>query len=122
MKQMTFALMAMSFLSLIVGLMVLYSLVGHQLQQRKKDLVLLNIIGIKKHRLLSMIKKEFLSLVFIASVIGGVLGIIVSYLLSYLFFDANWAGSLMVPVYLGLCCLTLSYLIVRFSSRDLLTR
>jgi putative ABC transport system permease protein len=122
MKQMTFALMAMSFLSLIVGLMVLYSLVGHQLQQRKKDLVLLNIIGIKKHGLLSMIKKEFLSLVFIASVIGGVLGIIVSYLLSYLFFDANWAGSLMVPVYLGLCCLTLSYLIVRFSSRDLLTR
>ena len=97
MGQMTFALKAMSFLCLLVGFSVLYAVISHQIHLRQKDTKLLHLVGMKKKSIESMLRFEFSLIVFTASAIGAGFGIVVSILLSSLFFDGVWHGSLFVP-------------------------
>lgn len=90
MNQMGWALKAMSILCLVVGFFVLYSLSNHQMNQRKMDLVLLKVIGMDFSSLKSMVRLEFTGIGFIASSLGASFGMVMSFIVSSLFFDGLW--------------------------------
>lgn len=98
MSQMAWALKAMSVLCLIVGIFVLFSLANHQMEGRKSDIVLLKVIGLKESSLLKIVMFEFLGIGFLASVFGALFGMLVSFIVSHLFFDGLWVVSWWLPV------------------------
>jgi putative ABC transport system permease protein len=114
MGQMGWALKAMSFLCLVVGFFVLYSLANHQMEGRKADLVLLKVIGMKQGDLRKMVTREFVSIGLLAAVIGAAFGLIVSFIVTNLFFDGLWSFNLMWPIIsiitiTGLCWVTATF-------------
>jgi len=111
--QMTFALKAMSFLCLIVGFSVLYAVISHQVHLRKNDTTLLHLVGMKSESLRSMLRFEFSLIVMTASSLGALFGILVSFFLSYLFFDGVWHGSIFVPLVTVGASLFMSHIILR---------
>jgi len=98
MRQMGWALKAMSFLCLSVGFFVLYSLASHQMNARKMDMVLLKVIGMGERQLRTMVVREFMGIGFFASFLGAGFGILVSYIVTHLFFDGLWQISLFWPI------------------------
>lgn len=112
MEQMTFALKAMSILCLLVGFSVLYSLISHQIRERQKDIFLLHIIGMPYTRIFSMLRKEFLFITLIATIFGSGFGVIVSFLLSSIFFDGNWHGSVFIPIFSIFIALLLATIVI----------
>ena len=112
MEQMTFALKSMSLLCLLVGFSVLYSLISHQIRERKKDIFLLHIIGMPFERIFSMLRKEFLFITLIATSFGAVFGLIISFLLSLIFFDGNWHGSILIPIVSVIISLVLASFVI----------
>lgn len=111
MTQMGWALKAMSLLCLVVGFFVLYSLANHQMEGRKADLVLLKVIGMELGDLSKMVRREFLSIGFLAGLIGSLFGLLVSFIVTKLFFDGLWNVNLLWPlmsilIITGLCWVT----------------
>jgi putative ABC transport system permease protein len=110
-KQMGWALRIMAILSLLVGLLVIYSLVGHQVLDRRKDIVLLKMLGISFSDLNKTILLEFFILGFGASLMGISLGLGVSYIVSMLFFDSLWSFRPLLPLGLLVTVTGLSLLV-----------
>lgn len=109
-RQMSWALQVMAILSILVGLFVLYSLIQHQMAQRKKDITLLKVLGMQLPQLKKMVLLEFLMLALSASLLGGLLSMLVTYVFSYFFFDGIWAFDPWTPLLLasfltGICLL-----------------
>jgi putative ABC transport system permease protein len=98
MRQMGWALKAMSFLCLGVGFFVLYSLASHQMNARKLDMVLLKVIGMGEQQLRTMVVREFVGIGFFAAFLGASFGIVVSFIVTHLFFDGLWRISLFWPL------------------------
>lgn len=98
MTQMGWALKAMSLLCLIVGFFVLFSLANHQMEGRKKDVVLLKVIGMELKDLERMVNKEFVTIGFLAATLGALFGLVVSFIVTNLFFDGLWQVSWHWPV------------------------
>jgi putative ABC transport system permease protein len=110
MTQMGWALKAMSVLCLVVGFFVLYSLANHQMEGRKKDVVLLKVIGMDLTQLQKMVVREFVAIGFLAAFLGALFGVGVSFVVTKLFFDGLWQVSLTWPV-LSLVIISLSCLL-----------
>ncbi len=98
MKQMGWALKAMSFLCLIVGFFVLFSLASHQMSVRKKDMALLKVIGMGESQLRTMVVGEFVGVGFFAALLGASFGVVVSFIVTHLFFDGLWRVSYWWPI------------------------
>jgi putative ABC transport system permease protein len=107
MTQMGWALKAMSALCLVVGFFVLYSLANHQMEGRKRDVVLLKVIGMDLPQLQGMVIREFVSIGFLAALLGALFGVAVSYVVTVLFFDGLWQISLLWP-FMSLIIISLS--------------
>lgn len=121
-EQMKVALSAMAWLSVFVGLFVLYSLVQHQMVTRTRDINLLKVLGLSFDRLLMMIRFEFFFLSLTASVIGAFISVAVTYIFAHLFFDGLWSFTLR-PLISSIVVVTfLSLLIADFASRRSLKR
>jgi putative ABC transport system permease protein len=121
-EQMKIALSAMAWLSVFVGLFVLYSLVQHQMVTRTKDLNLLKVLGLSFDRLLKMIRYEFLFLSLAASIFGAFISIAVTFIFAHLFFDGLWSFNPW-PLLSSIFVVTLlSVLIADFASRRSLKR
>lgn len=108
MTQMGWALKAMSALCLVVGFFVLYSLANHQMEGRKADMALLKVIGMDLPEIRKMAIFEFIFIGAMAALLGSLFGLIVSFIVSHLFFDGLWAPSLKWPlgsmvVMIGMC-------------------
>jgi putative ABC transport system permease protein len=112
MEHMTFALKSMSLLCLLVGFSVLYSLISHQISERKKDIFLLHIIGMSYERIFTMLRKEFLFITLIATSFGALFGLLVSFLMSQLFFDGSWHGTIVTPIASIVVSLVLAIIVV----------
>jgi putative ABC transport system permease protein len=119
----------MSLLSLFVGLFVLYFLTYYQVQGRTKDLALLKILGLGPSRLIRMTIKEFFLIGLLASGVGALASMGVSFLVAQVFFDGVWkfwpellVGSISL---VSLLCLIVSYMasrsITKVSSQVLLS-
>ncbi len=98
MDQMGVALQAMSFICVVVGLFVLYSLAHHQVNSRLKDFALLKVIGMSEKRLKSMALKEFTMIGLIASFLGASFSIVVANIVSKVFFDGNFVLKIYIPL------------------------
>ncbi len=88
MSEMSTALTLMSVLSIVIGLVIITSLVGHQLIERKKDLTLYKMIGLKKLRIKRIIFIEFIGVTFFASSLGTIFGQLIGQIISYQMFYA----------------------------------
>lgn len=111
MSQMGWALKAMSGLCLIVGFFVLYSLANHQMEGRKADMALLKVIGMELSEIRKMAIQEFVVIGAMASLLGSLFGMVVSFIVSKLFFDGLWEFNLLWPLgslvlVSGLCFVT----------------
>lgn len=117
MSQMGWALKAMSILCLIVGFFVLYSLANHQMEGRKADMALLKVIGMELTEIRKMAIQEFVFIGALASLLGSLFGMGVSFVVSHLFFDGLWEASILWPmgslVVVSLLCFITSYLATR---------
>ncbi len=98
MDQMGVALQAMSFICVVVGLFVLYSLAHHQVNSRLKDFALLKVVGLSEKNLRSMALREFSMIGFIASFFGATFSVVVANLVSKVFFDGNFVLKIYIPI------------------------
>jgi putative ABC transport system permease protein len=121
-EQMKVALSAMAWLSVFVGLFVLYSLVQHQMVSRIKDLNLLKVLGLSFARLLKMIRLEFFLLSLSASMFGAFISIAVTFIFAHLFFDGLWSLTIKPLVSSVLVVTLLSVIISDLASRRSLKR
>jgi putative ABC transport system permease protein len=121
-EQMGVAMQLMAWLSIFVGLFVMYSLVQHQMHLRTRDIVLLKVLGLSFKDLRAMIRYEFFFLSFAASLTGSFLSVFVTMIFAHLFFDGLWSFTL-IPLILAVGVITLlGVLISELAARRTLLR
>ncbi|MFG1503980.1 ABC transporter permease [Halobacteriovorax sp. ZH5_bin.2] len=115
MESITKILVTMSFIVFLVGLLVIYSLIAHQLESRREDISLINIIGIRFSEIRKSIMKEMALMSVSAVVVGITLGQLVTYAVAKLQFDLNYIFSSVEIFGFAILIIVLSILI-SFSS------
>lgn len=110
-NQMSLALRFMALLSLVAGLVILFSIASYQTQFRKQDINMLKILGAPASQISGTLLKEFLSIATAASVFGVALSIAVSLVLSHYLFDDTWAIDLETPAITTLALLILTWIV-----------
>ncbi len=91
--QISWALRAMASLSILAGLVVLFSIARHEAQSRFWEINLLKVLGARFQDVRSIIQIEFGILGFFASIFGVLLSIIISYGAAYIMFESLWSFS-----------------------------
>ena len=81
----------MAYISIIAGLIVIFSIARQETQSRLWEINLLKVLGAGFRDIRLIIISEFGILGFIASVSGVVLSIISSYIISYYYFERLWS-------------------------------
>jgi putative ABC transport system permease protein len=95
--KLTKAISFMAYLTLLAGLAVLFSIAGHQAQSRKKDTVLLKVLGTSFSSIKKIVFLEFTFLGLAASMLGAIISIGVSYILATVLFNGSWVFSWSTP-------------------------
>lgn len=85
--QMSFALTAMSWLSIFVGLIVLAGMIHHQLKSREKNFILYKVMGLNHVRLRNLIILEFSSLALVSIIFGTLSSLVFNFVIIHLIFD-----------------------------------
>ena len=96
--QMSWALQFMTFICLLAGFVVLFSIANYQARQKSKDIALLKSLGCEFSLIKSCFNWQFLILTLFSGFIGVSICFIISYLLSKLLFDAQWILDWQTPV------------------------
>ena len=96
--KMSWSLKFMAWLSFLTGFVVLGSLAHHQALSRRWDLNLLKVLGASRRQALSFVMVEFATVGFVASGIGVLLSIAISWTLSKFVFDGEFAFQLATPM------------------------
>ncbi len=86
----TFALSFMAYLSILTGIMVVFSIARHEALSRTHEINLLKILGAGFRDVRSVIQIEFGFLGFMAAFFAILLSLMASYIVSYLFFGQLW--------------------------------
>lgn len=97
-EQMALALRAMAGLSILTGLVVLFSIASQQARVRRSEVQLLKVLGASQSYVSKMFLIEFGSIGLAASLLGVMLSLLLSYAISVLFFDSAWSFSLQTPL------------------------
>ncbi len=97
--QMGYALKLMAYLSLFAGFIVIFSIANHQSQARKTETQLLKILGADFIDVQSIALLEFTLIGFLASSLGAIFSLAMSFALARFVFDGLWVLSLKVPVF-----------------------
>ena len=101
--KMIWSLELMAALSMVAGLVILFSIVNYQVHRRSWDLNLMKIFGADQKSLLQFLMLEFGLLAFVASAFGVMLSLLVSYIVAYFLFEGTFSFSISAPLYtLGL--------------------
>jgi putative ABC transport system permease protein len=107
-------LFAMAILVLFVGLLVIYSLITHQIYMRTKDLSLFKMLGMKLKHIRNSLILEMIFISSIAIIIGLSLSTFISYSLSLkmfaMKFHINFYESVGISLIIFVFSITLSYL------------
>ena len=88
--QMVLALRLMAYLSILAGLVVVFSIARHEVDGRLWELNMLKVLGAKFSDIQKMIQIEFAVLGIFAGLFGVVLSLIMSYGISWWFFENLW--------------------------------
>lgn len=109
--KMTGALQLMAIVSLICGLIVLYSMVNHQMSTYLWDINLLKIIGGSRFQLQVYIVAQFLLISLVSSLVGIMLAIALSWILSISIFSGSFEFVWQTPIVVLVCVNLLSLII-----------
>jgi len=88
--QMVLALRFMAYLSIMAGLVVVFSIARHEVQGRLWELNLLKVLGAKFNDIQKMIQIEFAVLGIYAGIFGVGVSLIMSYGIAWWFFENLW--------------------------------
>ncbi|MFW7379458.1 MAG: ABC transporter permease [Oligoflexus sp.] len=118
--QMSLILQIMAWISIAAGMVVVFSIAVHQAQTRRWDVNLLKILGASFKDIQFTILKEFGILSLGASLLGGILGIAVSYGITTVLFDGLWRPDLLTPFLCMLIVITACLVIASLATRTTL--
>lgn len=104
-----FALFILSWLTVFVGFIVLYSIGQFQAESKKSSYALLKVLGLSQSKVIQIITIEFLLLGFFCSFIGSFLGFFISMLIHFTVFE-----SVFVPLILWPFLVCLFFIIASF--------
>ncbi|MEC8866669.1 MAG: FtsX-like permease family protein, partial [Verrucomicrobiota bacterium] len=119
-SQMTWILQVMATLSVLAGLIVLYSLALEKARRQKWELALLKILGASFSDLRCQIRIEFGLLALTAASLGVSLSLATSYLLAEQVFDRVWSFHLAMPLLSVLTVTLLSLLTAELATGKIL--
>ena len=108
--QISWAIQVMAFSAIFVGMIVVYSIARYNSQSRMKEINLLKILGASFNNIRQIIILEFCLFGFSASLVGSILSLAASWIMSYLIFDSIWAisWSVVLITVLSVTLLTMS--------------
>ena len=119
-SQMTWALQIMALLSILAGVVVLYSLAREKARRQKRDINLLKILGASFNDLRMQVRIEFGLLGLSASVLGVTFSSFVSFIFAEYIFDKVWAFQLSLPIGIIVGVVTLSILTAEWATKKVL--
>ncbi len=108
-EQMAFALKSMAVLSVLTGLIVLFSIANHQARTRAAEVQLLKVLGTRRADVTRMFWVEFGAIGLLGAALGAALSTALSYVISARIFDWAWNFSWWLPLgsIVGITALTL---------------
>jgi putative ABC transport system permease protein len=116
----SFSLFIMTYLCLLVGLIVFYSIVQSQSFEKSREVGLLKILGMHTTQIKALMRYEILMSSAIALFFGILLGAISAQVFLVMFFDGNWTFNLTESFLFLVIYFTLTYIIVNFVIKKLL--
>ncbi|CBW26220.1 putative ABC transport system, membrane protein [Halobacteriovorax marinus SJ] len=122
MESMVLILTSMTLLVFIVGLLVLYSLISHQLIIRLKDLNLLKILGLNDRMILKVVLLETSIIALSSSIIGSLLCVILGAIVSKVAFKSSFVFSLPIAIMPIIGVSFISLVITYLATRSMLKR
>lgn len=119
-RQMSLALTFMAYFSMLVGFVILYSVASHQAFERRREMLLLKILGTSVQKISILFTSEFLFISICASFFGVLFSYILSFIFSKSFFGNQWIFSLKLPLLVFFSLQLIAFLIVRLSANQIL--
>src|SRR5690606_12137907 len=118
--QISWAIRVMAWLSILAGLVVLFSIARYEVKSRLWEINLLKILGANFRDVKSIVQIEFGILGFFAALTGVVLSLLMSYSLSWFIFDSLWSFSFGITGFSILAISALSVLTALVATRSVL--
>ena len=118
--QMTWALQLMATLSVLAGLVILFCVVREKARSQSWEMNLQKVLGCTGRQLRHQVWIEFGILGGGAAIIGSLLSLVTSYLLSVQVFDRVWSFRWDLPVGVVICVIVLSVITADFGARKAL--
>lgn len=116
-SQMALALKIMSVLSLVVGLLVLYSLINNQMRERARDLVLLKVLGANRKLIKKSVRIQIFAIASFAAFFGLSSSSVVVWLLARNLFNGLTQFNYLLTLGIGASCVLLSLVVGEISAR-----
>jgi putative ABC transport system permease protein len=117
---MTWALQLMATLSVLAGLVILFCVVREKARSQSWEMNLQKVLGCTGRQLRHQVWIEFGILGGGAAIIGTLLSLVTSYLLSVQVFDRVWSFRWDLPVMVVICVIVLSVITADFGARKAL--
>jgi putative ABC transport system permease protein len=119
-QKMSWSLEIMAYLSILAGLVILYSLASVEVRNRSWDLNMLKVLGSGPKNLYIYLMVEFGSVVFVGALLGTLLSFFVSYSISFYMFEGIYVADFLVPLRNILIIVTLSILITYLAAKKVI--
>jgi putative ABC transport system permease protein len=119
-EQMTWALQIMAMLSILAGLVILYSISREKARDQRWEINLMKVLGASFKDLRNQVCFEFGLLGFCASILGVSLSTLVSFVLSKYIFDKVWSLQIALPLFVIAGVVTLSVLTAEWATKKVL--
>ena len=119
-EQMTWVLQLMAMLSILAGLVILYSISKEKAREQRWEINLLKILGASFKDLKNQVRIEFALLGFCSSLVGVLLSSLFSFILAEYIFDKVWAFNLILPLLIISVVVALSVITAEWGIRKLL--
>lgn len=109
---MAIAIGVMSLCCIGVGIFVLYSILQSQMHKKSNEFALQKIIGMERSQIFGALLWEYIIIVVTSLMIGSLFGILVSRVVSFMFFDGNFSIDIKFILYFSLGILSISLTVV----------
>jgi putative ABC transport system permease protein len=120
-NQMSLILSVMAWITLFAGLVVIFSIASHQIQQRLWDINMLKILGASYKDMFSLLAKEFGFLAIASGIFGGMFGLVVSFLIAHFVFEGIWRPDLFIPLASLIAIVVICVLVARLAAGRILS-
>ena len=118
--QMTWALQLMAILSILAGLVILYSISREKARNQRWEINLMKILGASFKDLRNQVRIEFGLLGLCASILGVFLSALVSFILAEYIFDKVWTFQIALPLGIIFTVVSLSVLTAEWATKKVL--